>query len=579
MRKTEQPTSRDTQPDHDLRGGKARAQQSTVPTLANRIADLQRVAGNAAVTAAVEQARQAGTAQAGGAHDAGHDDTPSTSSDGSAAGRSPVHDVLRSAGIPLDDATRVDMEARLGADFSTVRLHTGATAQRSAAEVGARAYTSGEHVVIGEGGADRHTLAHELTHVVQQRQGPVAGTDDGTGLSVSDPTDAFERAAEATARRALSGPAPDAPAATPPAPEPERGAVLQRYSEVAPGEQGYPQKRVEGQPAAADDDRFFVSQEQQQGRWFTPESTDQFNAEANIVNNTDVPLRLSEKLNLAIEDTGRQAKVFFATQDKIDKANERLRGQLDLTHSNLSLTLERQRRHLMINLGTQTVVLWQVVPRLYGPDRPSEVMPMQVGLDVRLAQRCDDTAEKVTGRVGATADYARVYFHTLADILGEGDPEVTAKYKDNYDEAAARATEGGPAAADHQLTYRTIAREMVQYAQELPADTLDRMLRTHKLSRYMERPKVSDIVMIRGSEGGVPYHFAGVVATDGSDYVTLENFARHDPVIGDQTASSGDPLWYFQMYGTDTDAETFYDYWTARGDFGQMVITTNMPWR
>ncbi|MFJ2783815.1 MULTISPECIES: DUF4157 domain-containing protein [unclassified Streptomyces] len=26
-----------------------------------------------------------------------------------------------------------------------------------------------------EGGGDRHTLAHELTHVSQQRQGPVAG--------------------------------------------------------------------------------------------------------------------------------------------------------------------------------------------------------------------------------------------------------------------------------------------------------------------------------------------------------------------------------------------------------------------
>ncbi|MFJ4870686.1 DUF4157 domain-containing protein [Streptomyces sp. NPDC088757] len=122
--------------------------------------------------------------------------------------RSTVHDVLRSGGSPLDEATRTDMEARLGADFSDVRLHTGAAARRSAAEIGARAYTSGSHVVIGDGGDDRHTLAHELTHVIQQRRGPVAGTDDGSGLSVSDPSDRFEREAEANAHRVLSGPAP-----------------------------------------------------------------------------------------------------------------------------------------------------------------------------------------------------------------------------------------------------------------------------------------------------------------------------------------------------------------------------------
>ncbi|WUQ09725.1 DUF4157 domain-containing protein [Streptomyces sp. NBC_00250] len=122
--------------------------------------------------------------------------------------RSAVHDVLRSGGRPLDEGTRSDMEARLGADFSDVRIHTDAAAKASATEVGARAYTSGNHVVIGDGGADRHTLAHELTHVIQQRQGPVAGTDNGSGLKVSDPSDRFEREAEANARRALSVSAP-----------------------------------------------------------------------------------------------------------------------------------------------------------------------------------------------------------------------------------------------------------------------------------------------------------------------------------------------------------------------------------
>ncbi|NEC07153.1 DUF4157 domain-containing protein [Streptomyces sp. SID7909] len=155
--------------------------------------------GNAALARALEQQWQDDCRVPGLSHDEGAS---------APVQRSTVPDVLRGPGRPLGEAVRTEMEARLGADFSDVRLHTGPAARRSAAEVGARAYTSGSHVVIGSGGADRHTLAHELTHVVQQRQGPVAGTDNGSGLRVSDPSDRFERAAEENARRVLAGPVP-----------------------------------------------------------------------------------------------------------------------------------------------------------------------------------------------------------------------------------------------------------------------------------------------------------------------------------------------------------------------------------
>jgi uncharacterized protein DUF4765/uncharacterized protein DUF4157 len=122
--------------------------------------------------------------------------------------RSAVHEELSRAGAPLAAPLKAEMEARLGADFSDVRIHMGSSAQQSAEAIGARAYTSGSHIVIGEGGADKHTLAHELTHVIQQRQGAVAGTDNGSGLRVSDPSDRFERAAEASAHRVMSMAAP-----------------------------------------------------------------------------------------------------------------------------------------------------------------------------------------------------------------------------------------------------------------------------------------------------------------------------------------------------------------------------------
>ncbi|GAA1197703.1 DUF4157 domain-containing protein [Pseudonocardia alaniniphila] len=149
---------------------------------------LQRSAGNAAVVAFLQTSRAEEPVE-----------EPTVQ-------RSGVLDVLPSPGRPLDTPVRRDMEARLGADFRSVRIHTGPAAGRSAAAIGAQAYTSGEHVVLGPGAGDRHTLAHELTHVIQQRRGPVAGTVRGDGLRISDPSDHDERAAEANAHRALRHP-------------------------------------------------------------------------------------------------------------------------------------------------------------------------------------------------------------------------------------------------------------------------------------------------------------------------------------------------------------------------------------
>jgi len=93
------------------------------------------------------------------------------------------------------------METSLGADFSGVRVHRGGAAERSAADISARAYTSGSDIVLGRGSGDLsspsglHTIAHELTHVVQQRE----GRDRGAGGTVGLANDPLEHEAEATA--------------------------------------------------------------------------------------------------------------------------------------------------------------------------------------------------------------------------------------------------------------------------------------------------------------------------------------------------------------------------------------------
>lgn len=88
---------------------------------------------------------------------------------------SAVNDVVYSAGQPLDTCTRGFMESRFGYDFANVQVHNDSAAHQSSADINALAYTHGNHVVFGAGqyrpGSDsgKRLLAHELTHVIQQK--------------------------------------------------------------------------------------------------------------------------------------------------------------------------------------------------------------------------------------------------------------------------------------------------------------------------------------------------------------------------------------------------------------------------
>lgn len=100
---------------------------------------------------------------------------PQESGSGTSVVPQAVHDVLGSTGQPLDSGTKSFFEPRFGHDFSQARIHSDAAAGASADAVGARAYTVGHDIVFASGQFSPHTtsgkrlLAHELTHVIQQR--------------------------------------------------------------------------------------------------------------------------------------------------------------------------------------------------------------------------------------------------------------------------------------------------------------------------------------------------------------------------------------------------------------------------
>ncbi len=122
-------------------------------------------------------------------------------------GLATVRNVLaREPGEPLARGVRQWAEGAFGRSFARVRIHTSNSAQGSARDVGAAAYTVGQHVVFGAGGyqpgtsAGRQLLAHELAHTLQQ--GPVHSLD---GLSIGSVDAPAEREADVVAAHAVSG--------------------------------------------------------------------------------------------------------------------------------------------------------------------------------------------------------------------------------------------------------------------------------------------------------------------------------------------------------------------------------------
>lgn len=86
-----------------------------------------------------------------------------------------VHEVLRSPGRPLDNATRAQMESHFVHDFTHVRVHTDNKANDSANAVNSKAYTLGSHIVFGkeyyrpQTNEGKKLIAHEITHIIQQK--------------------------------------------------------------------------------------------------------------------------------------------------------------------------------------------------------------------------------------------------------------------------------------------------------------------------------------------------------------------------------------------------------------------------
>lgn len=105
-------------------------------------------------------------------------------------------------GRPLNPDAGPVLRSAFGKRIDEIRIHTDAHAANAAGEIGAQAFTEGKDIYFAEGeyspstGQGRRLLAHEITHVIQQKEGQ--GKEDSS-------REALEREAEKAAGQFSSG--------------------------------------------------------------------------------------------------------------------------------------------------------------------------------------------------------------------------------------------------------------------------------------------------------------------------------------------------------------------------------------
>ncbi len=126
-----------------------------------------------------------------------------------ATATSKVDRAASESGAPLPGDLRERFESSLGADLSSVRVHTGAASASAAESVGAKAYATGQDIHFGAGEYNpsskdgQHLLAHEVAHTVQQ--GSASTAQPQAKLEVSGPGDAQEDEADRAADAMIAG--------------------------------------------------------------------------------------------------------------------------------------------------------------------------------------------------------------------------------------------------------------------------------------------------------------------------------------------------------------------------------------
>lgn len=144
----------------------------------------------------------------------------------------------------------------------------------------------------------------------------------------------------------------------------------------------------------------FISQVEENDSYYSQENNKNNKYEANLGKKSTADLMVSDNLDLAIELTGGEPKVFFATEQRVNEANGLLKGKVKL---------EMTGKYLKIGSDGGKKILYQVIPVVKSQKKK--------GVDVTTPQRCNEAAQFVTGLVGLDMEVGKQYFQIVTELL------------------------------------------------------------------------------------------------------------------------------------------------------------------
>ncbi|GLU48256.1 hypothetical protein [Nocardiopsis ansamitocini] len=304
----------------------------------------------------------------------------------------------------------------------------------------------------------------------------------------------------------------------------------------------------------------------------------------NIVNSPNPRLRVSANGLFAVEDADlsrRQPKHFFATPVALAKWNKELARQGSLFQFFLDPP------------GTITFTLpgaaaSTTLPRVRAANLSANVS----GNDMTTTENCDVTVQEVTGslrmplpvlgnkvHIGSTPTQQLFFEYHVANHLAHAvpaedlplPPAATAILaQDTIAQCfgtATRAAAAGTVPIPHNPNLVTEMQALgvnefarpTKVGQGLYSGSLGpshpHAPSGHQVQDYRNNVLRSHLVSLSQVVWGS--HWGGVVAVDGTDYLTLENYSR----IGENSAGNGGGLFYFQMYGAGP-GESWHEQWT-----------------
>jgi hypothetical protein len=470
---------------------------------------------------------------------------------------------------------RRNIELAFGADFRDVRIHQSAAPD-------AIACTYGNDIYFAPGAYDLDSrtglevLGHELAHVLQQRAGRVHPGASRLRLE----------AEAAMAGRKIAHGEPVRIHGQGCAPVTGHRAAAQYYTVIqlaAPGPHvvvvANPQRHAPTQPQDT-----FIGQDKGGAAAASPSS---FRTPAGAVNlSSAVPgtavLRVSANGGLAIQDADlstRQPKVFYATVPIINESNARL-------------TLLGSYFQLVPDPGglnqQQITVNGQVLVRV----TPRNVNDGTAALAMAATESCNQLIDHVIGCIGLPSGPQPQFEHPLNPepslvieyhvarlllpvppprpaLIDSSSAVNLATSMRNIAIAYATAARGAAAAFVAQLQeYGLNQYAAPEVGEGFVTSTLVAAAPGASIAMGVPLPTHSDYYRLAGVAPMVLLnartwkgHFGGVVAKDGADVITLENYARN----GEDASLNPDFRWYFQMYNTNPAAagDSWHQAWTT----------------